>query len=621
MHRRLLSSALLLGLLLFGAQLFAGTGGPDTYGYTWKDSNEPNHSYSWVDITQRSGVVQVAGLADDNSVGPFNIGWDFQYYWVQYNSVKIGSNGWFSFDNIGNIASCFPTVPTPGGAGDNIIAPYMSDLTFVSNSAANPNPGEMYYWSNNQDTFIIQWNNVGWWQQGTPDWVGDNTFQVILSGVDSSITINYQVTDDANFSPGTFCPTYMEIGIENLTGNIGLNFLSGTTLPADNFSVKFEYPDTVLLQVPDATPAWNANSDNAGQFYFINQNIDMLANVASVGNADITQSITVNGSLQNLQFSTVWSDQTQIANGITAGSNQTVTFPNQANITTAGQYYYNVTTAVSQDLNPSNNNNIVEVSAVESVNGRYNLTYASLNNPDGTISWAGGGVDDGVAVEYFPPDYPYTIDSFWVWIEGDGDPNTPLPVGYRFTIVDSFGGTTLYTDSFPPAVITEGGWNYVALSAPVVISSGKFICQWLQGGTGIAIGTEAFGPISQRTYEILGGTASPYRQNTVEDMLIAVAGQGVVSIDEPDLPSNVLRAFPNPNSTGLLNVEYDVTALSDVNFRMMNTVGQTVWAKTHSDIPAGTYRFNVETGLLQAGVYFLDMEQHGQRIVKKIVVQ
>lgn len=611
----------MLGLLLFGAQVFAGTGGPDTYGYTWKDSNEPNHSYSWIDITGFTDAVQVSGLADDNSVGPFNIGWDFQYYWVQYNSVKIGSNGWFSFDNVGNIASCFPTIPSPGGAGDNIIAPYMSDLTFISNSAANPNPGTMYYWSNNQDTFIIQWNNVGWWQQGTPDWVGDNSFQVILSGVDSSITINYQDTDAANFSPGTFCPTYMEIGIENLTGNIGLGVLSGTTLPADMYSVKFEYPDTVLLQVPDATPAWNANSDNAGQFYFINQNIDMTANIASVGNADITSAITVNGALQNLQFSTVWSDQSSIANGITAGSDQLVTFPTQANITTAGQYYYNVTTATSQDLNPSNNNNIVEVSAVESVNGRYNLTYASLNNPDGSISWAGGGVDDGVAVEYFPPDYPYTIDSFWVWIVGDGDPATPLPVGYRFTIVDSIGGTVLYTDSFPPSVITEDGWNYVALSTPVIISSGKFICQWFQGGTGIAIGTEAFGPISQRTYEILGGTASPYRQNTVEDMLIAVAGQGIVARDIPTLTDDVLRPFPNPTNMGLLNVEYDAVTLADVNFRLMNAMGQLVWTQSYNDVPAGTHRFIVKTNQLEAGVYFLDMEQGGQRVVQKIVVQ
>lgn len=611
----------MLAFLLLGAQMFAGSGGPDTYGYTWKDSNEPNHSYSWVEISNKPDAVLVPGLADDNSVGPFNIGWDFQYYWVEYNSVKIGSNGWFSFDNVGNIASCFPTVPTPGGAGDNIVATYMSDLTFISNSPANPNPGEMYYWTNNADTFIIQWNNVGWWQQGSPDWVGDNTFQVILSGVDSSITMNYMDTDVANFSPGTACPTYMEIGIENLTGNIGLGVFSGTTLPADNFSIKFEYPDTVLLQVPDATPAWNANSDNAGQFYFINQNIDMQANIASVGNADITQAITVNGSLQNLQFNTVWSDQASIANGITAGNNQTVTFPTQANITAAGQYYYNVTTAASQDLNPSNNNNIVEVSAVESVNGRYNLTYASLNNPDGSISWAGGGVDDGVAVEYFPPDYPYTIDSFWVWIVGDGDPNTPLPVGYRFTIVDSFGGNVLYTDSFPPSAINEDGWNYVALSAPVVINSGKFICQWLQGGTGIAIGTEAFGPISRRTYEILGGTASPYRQNTVEDMLIAVAGQGVVAVDDPTVLDNALRAYPNPNSTGLLNIDYDVPALGDIGFRLMNTVGQTVWEKTHTQIPAGTYNFNIETGSLNAGVYFLDMEQQGQRTVKKIVIQ
>ena len=608
-------------VLLLGSQAFAGSGGPDLYGYTWKDSNEPDHSYTWIDITQLPTAVQISGLADDNSVGPFNIGWDFHYYWVDYNTIKMGSNGWISFDNVGNIASCFPTIPGTGGPGDNVVAPYMSDLSFSSSSAANPNPGTAFYWTNNVDSFIIQWNTVPWWRQGNPDWGGSNTFQLVLSGVDSSIVFNYQDTDLANFTPGTACPTYMEIGIENLTGNIGLGVFSGTTLPPDNFSIKFEYPDTVLLQVPDITPDWNANVDNAGQFYFIGQNIDLEANIASVGNADVTGNINVNGTVQNLAFNTIWSDQTQIAGGINAGSSQLVAFPTQLNIAAAGQYYYNVTTASSQDLNPSNNNNIVEISAVESVNGRYRLTYATLNPPDGTISWAGGGFDDGVAVEYFPPDYPYTIDSFAVWIESDGDPNTPIPVGYRFTIVDSFGGTVLYTDSFPPAQVIEGGWNRVALPQPIVINSGKFICQWFQGGTGIAIGTEALGPISRRTYEILGGSPSPYRQNSVEDMLIYVSGEGIVSVANPRPIGAYLIAYPNPNNTGLIHAEYQVDALGDANFRLLNVMGQVVWQKTHSQVAAGTHRFDVETSQLESGVYFLEMDQNGQRNTQKIVVQ
>jgi len=623
MRKRLLSTTFLAVFALAFCWVQAGSGGPDIYGYTWEDSNEPTHSFNWVDITNNPNAVQISGLADDNSVGQFNIGFSFHYYWQDYTQVKVGSNGWLSFDDVGNIASCFPTIPTQGDGAENLLAPFMSDLTFVSNDPINnPNIGEMYYWTNNVDSFILQVNNAPWWQQGTPDWVGSNTFQVILTGQDSNIVFNYLDTDQAAFAPGGNCPTSMEVGIENLTGNIGLQVFTGTTtIPGDSFSIKFDYPTVVTFQVPDATPAWAANSENAGQFYFINTPIDMMANVANVGNADITNDITVDGQLQSLSFMTVWSDQTTVANGITAGNDNTITFPNQANIGSVGQYYYSVATSNSQDINQTNDETQVEISTVEvSGSGRYNLTYATLNPPDGAISWAGGGIDDGVAVKYVPPSYPYTIDSVRMFILGDDqDPNTPMLVGYTFEILDNVNGTVLGSETLLPADITEDAWNTVALSTPVTINSGDFYVSWLQGGTGVSIGTEAFGPISRRSYEILGGAWSPYRQNTAEDMLIEVIGAGVVSIEDANALDNALTAYPNP-AAYLLNVDYDVLAISDVNFRMVNTVGQTVWNKTHSQITPGTHRFNIDVEQLTAGMYFLTMEQNGQKVTKKVMV-
>ncbi len=607
--------------LAFG-MVKAGSGGPDLYGYTWIDSNEPNYSFSWVDITNRPGAVQVAGLADDNSVGPVNIGFNFRYYWQDYNSLKIGSNGWFSFDNVGNIASCFPIIPTQGGAGDNLLAPFMSDVTYSSSFPNQPNIGEMYYWTNNVDSFIIQVNNAPWWQQGTPDWVGSNTFQVILAGQDSSITFNYLDTDQAAFVPGGACPTSMEVGIENLTGNIGLQVLSGTTtIPGDNYSIHFDYPGTVTFQVPDATPAWNANSENAGQFQFINTPVDMTTNISNVGNAAITTDITVDGQLQNLAFQTIWTDQSSITGGLAAGTNQTVTFPTQANIATVNQYYYNVASANGQDINQTNDNNTVEISAVEVVGGRYNLTYATLNPPDGAISWAGGGIDDGMAVKYVPPSYPYTIDSVRLFILGDdGDPQTPMIIGYTIGIYDTLGGAPVQSIVQLPTDITEDDWNTVALTTPYVVNSGSVYISWLQGGTGVALGTEAFGPISRRSYEILGGAWAPYRQNTVEDMLIEIIGAGVVSVDDPSSLANSLVAYPNPVAD-LLNVDYEVPAISDINFQLTNSVGQMVWRKTHTQIPAGNYQFNIDVANLSSGMYFLNMEQNGQRVVKKVMVK
>ncbi|HEX2901433.1 MAG TPA: hypothetical protein VHS96_17090, partial [Bacteroidia bacterium] len=290
----------LLICLHFATESKAATGGPDPYGYIWKDSNEPGINFQWVDVTGRPGAVEVPSLADDNAVGPFNIGWDFHYYWSDYSSVKIGSNGWISFSNVGNIASCFPAVPTVGGVGDNIVAPFMSDLTFISNDIQNPNPGSLWYWTNNVDSFVIQWVNVPWWKNATPDWIGSNTFELILSGRDSSITFQYQQTDAANFPGGTGCPTFMEIGIENVTGNLGLNYSTGNAVPPSNYAVKYIYPSGVAFLVPDATPVWNVDADNAGQFFYLNTPIVLQTNIANVGNTPITSTITTAGRLRDL---------------------------------------------------------------------------------------------------------------------------------------------------------------------------------------------------------------------------------------------------------------------------------------------------------------------------------
>ena len=75
-----------------------GRGGPDLYGYTWRDSYDSvGPLYSWVDITTTG--TQVLGLADDNVIGPFAIPNEFQYYWYFPKLVWIGSNGYITFNS------------------------------------------------------------------------------------------------------------------------------------------------------------------------------------------------------------------------------------------------------------------------------------------------------------------------------------------------------------------------------------------------------------------------------------------------------------------------------------------------------------------------------------------
>src|SRR4051812_44587760 len=167
---------ILIACFAFSAHSAKASGGPDAYGYTWLTSLDAGGpAFNWIDITSRAGVQTVTGLADDNSApGQIPLGINFHYYWNDYTQLKVGSNGWVSFSNVSNIASCFPTIPTAGGPED-YLAPMMSDLNFTGAG----NIGQVKYWSNNVDTFIISYINVPFWSVNAPGWAGSNSFQVI----------------------------------------------------------------------------------------------------------------------------------------------------------------------------------------------------------------------------------------------------------------------------------------------------------------------------------------------------------------------------------------------------------------------------------------------------------
>ncbi len=81
--------------LILSINLYAQTsGGPDAFGYVWRDSNDPNGpAFNWIDITSMPGAVQITGLTDDNTVGPFPIGFSFDYYTGSSSQFWVGSNG------------------------------------------------------------------------------------------------------------------------------------------------------------------------------------------------------------------------------------------------------------------------------------------------------------------------------------------------------------------------------------------------------------------------------------------------------------------------------------------------------------------------------------------------
>src|SRR6185503_14069251 len=101
-----------LVLFLAGIAAQAQTsGGPDAYGYTWRNDADPNGPvFNWIDISTYPDVVVVTNLADDNIRGPFAMNIPFHYYWYDPATFWIGSNGYIGFTST-PVAQPFPVIP------------------------------------------------------------------------------------------------------------------------------------------------------------------------------------------------------------------------------------------------------------------------------------------------------------------------------------------------------------------------------------------------------------------------------------------------------------------------------------------------------------------------------
>jgi hypothetical protein len=134
MKKTLLSSLLGAAALLSVTTSFAASGGPDSFGYTWKDSNEPGGpAYNWIEIATPaggSGTLRTAVACDDCHEANIPLGFNFPYYGASMANISIGSNGVVYFENVylGLSNSCMPGTPGYTMTQYNFIAHMWDDL-------------------------------------------------------------------------------------------------------------------------------------------------------------------------------------------------------------------------------------------------------------------------------------------------------------------------------------------------------------------------------------------------------------------------------------------------------------------------------------------------------------
>ena len=255
------------------AYSFKGVGGPDLFGYRWKDSNEPNGpAYVWTDIAANPNAVRVTtwnGTLDDGYTNAIPIGFDFKFYGTNYSNFYLSTNGFLSFTALTSSYYSNATIPN-GAAPNNIIAPFWDDLD-------GRTQGTVHYLKE-ADKLTIQFTN---WQKYNA--TGSFTFQIVLRSNDR-IMFYY------NNLNGTL--TSATVGIENAAGTDGLQVAYNSTYLANNLAVQLA-----------ADPEWLTINNYTGTIYNGNSvNVGLMINTGGLelGDYSMDMEITTNDPVHPL---------------------------------------------------------------------------------------------------------------------------------------------------------------------------------------------------------------------------------------------------------------------------------------------------------------------------------
>ncbi|MHB8077641.1 MAG: S8 family serine peptidase [Candidatus Krumholzibacteriia bacterium] len=205
----------------------AGAGGPDAFGYNWRDSDEPGGpTFNWIEIDTLGTAVT---LTDDSNQGPFPLGFTFPFYGNDFTSFRICSNGWLSFTSTATSAanSGLPAGAAPG----DLLALFWDDL--------DPSAGGHVYYYNDGKRMIVEYKGVPSYNSGGPYSLQAHIYP------DGLVEYHY-----LTMTPPADSAT---IGIQNADGTDGLLVGFNTAYVHDNLAVRFY-----------AIPPWLSVSPNGG---------------------------------------------------------------------------------------------------------------------------------------------------------------------------------------------------------------------------------------------------------------------------------------------------------------------------------------------------------------------
>jgi hypothetical protein len=215
----------------FPAYTLREEGGPDDFGYTWMDSDEPEGpDWAWTEISETG--TQVEGLTDDNMVGPFPMGFEFPFYGQEKNQFWISANGCICF-NSSYLTFANNPIPTQNNYVD-FIAWFWDDLKVDSGFSS------IYYKTMEEQT-IVQFNKLTHFP-GTEEWI---TAQVVMRA-NGTILIRYKQVREA------FPVNSATIGIQSDDPGLGLQVVYNENYIHSELAIRFDLNRNFITTV---TPA------------------------------------------------------------------------------------------------------------------------------------------------------------------------------------------------------------------------------------------------------------------------------------------------------------------------------------------------------------------------------
>ncbi|MBD3165591.1 T9SS type A sorting domain-containing protein [bacterium] len=181
-------------------------GGPDGFGYRWKDSDEPDGpAFHWHDDYGEQITQWTPNAVNGRSEG-MALGFNFPLYGEEYDSLYVCPNGFVAFERDEDWTSSriHHSLPYQGGF-QPIIAPLWLDLD--SNRG-----GGVHFYTDGQDKVVVTWLNI----QGAHGWGGPYRFQLIL---ERNGSIYFQYDDVPGDDP--MLP-YAVVGLQDHTGEVGM---------------------------------------------------------------------------------------------------------------------------------------------------------------------------------------------------------------------------------------------------------------------------------------------------------------------------------------------------------------------------------------------------------------